>query len=77
MTRMALLSAIYLLGVVIGLIRVDGSLATRVGVAVLWPLGAVAGVVTVSGLLAATLVLFPLVGVAVAIAGGVLWWFLA
>ena len=65
---------VYVGGVVVGLLRVDASPVTRLVVSLLWPLGMVAGVVTVSALVLAAMVLFPVLGVAVAVAGFVGWW---
>ena len=65
---------VYVAGVVIGLLRVDASPVTRVAVSLLWPLGVVAGVVTISALVVAAMVLFPMLGVAVVVAGLVGWW---
>jgi len=48
--------AIYAVGVVLGLWRTDGSLATKVTLALLWPLGPLAFLITVSGLLVAAVV---------------------
>lgn len=66
-------AGVYVLGVIVGLLRVDAAPATRMIVALLWPLGVIAGVVTVSALLLAALVLFPMVGAAVAVAA-IGWW---
>jgi hypothetical protein len=62
----------YLSGVLIGIWRVDGRPATRVWLALLWPLGPLAFVVTLAGLLLASLIAFPLVGGIVA-GAGVIW----
>jgi hypothetical protein len=51
--------AAYVAGVVIGLLKVDGGIATRLLVAVCWPLGVLAAVVTVTALLVAAAVLMP------------------
>jgi len=48
--------AIYAVGVVLGLWRTDGSLATKVTLALLWPLGPLAFLITISGLLVAAVV---------------------
>jgi L-ascorbate metabolism protein UlaG (beta-lactamase superfamily) len=57
-----LLLAIYAAGVLVGLLRVDARLPSRVGLALLWPLGPLAFGVTVSILLLASIVAFPIVG---------------
>lgn len=64
---------VYVAGVVIGLLRVDASLVTRLVVALLWPLGVVAGVMTIGALVVAAMILFPAVGVGVVVAL-VGWW---
>jgi hypothetical protein len=72
---MTLAFAVYLSGVLIGLLGSDAPVRTRVVLAALWPLGAVAFVVTVTILLAASLVAFPIVGVTVgALAAGLVAW---
>jgi len=68
---------VYAAGVVIGLWRTDGSLAARLIVALLWPLGVAAAVVTIAALVLAAMVLFPMVGAAILLAAGVIWWVLA
>ena len=65
---------VYVVGVAIGLWRVDGSPAARVIVAALWPLGVLAGVVTVSGLILIGMVVFPMVGVACVALAALAWW---
>lgn len=62
-------------GVLIGLWRVDGPPATKLALALLWPIGAAAFFVTVTILLLASLVAFPLVAAAAA-GAGVVWWIL-
>jgi len=68
---------VYLAGVAIGLLRSDAPLHTRVTLAALWPLGVAAFAMTVTILLAASLVAFPIVGVTVALAAGLVAWILA
>jgi hypothetical protein len=58
--------AIYLAGVLVGLTRVDAKPASRVGLALLWPLGPAAFIVTLAVLLAASVIAFPLFWTAVA-----------
>jgi hypothetical protein len=65
---------VYAVGVVVGLIRVDGSVAARLTVAFLWPVGLAAAVVTISALVLAALMLFPIVGVAAVVTAAVVWW---
>lgn len=64
----------YLAGVLVGVWRTDGPAGIRLGLALLWPIGPLAFVITVTGLLAASLVAFPLVAAAAAVAGAILWW---
>jgi hypothetical protein len=52
--------AIYLAGVLTGLVTIDARPASRLGLALLWPLGPAAFVVTVAVLLAASVIAFPL-----------------
>jgi len=48
--------------------------ATRVGLALLWPLGPLAFLITVAGLLVVAAIAFPLVGVVLAAAIVAAWW---
>ena len=64
----------YLAGVLVGLALTDARPATRVALALLWPLGPAAFVVVVGILLVAALIAFPVVGVAAAGAAALLWW---
>ncbi len=59
---------VYLLGVAVGLWRVDGAWATRLGVALAWPLGIAAFGVTIAMLVAVAAVAFPMFGIALALA---------
>ena len=68
------MTTVYLVGVVVGVLAVDGGPATRVGLALLWPLGPLAFIVTVAGLVAAAAIAFPLFGVALATATAAAWW---
>jgi hypothetical protein len=65
---------VYVVGVIVGLLRVDASPLTRLVVALLWPVGAAAGVVTVSGLVLMAMVLFPVLGGAVVVIAAAIWW---
>ena len=67
--------AIYVAGVVWGLLTIDAGGATRIALALLWPLGPIAFAVTITILLAASLIAFPVWGAAVVIAGAVALWF--
>lgn len=70
-------AAVYVAGVVSGLIMIDARPLARIGLAILWPLGPIAFVVTLTVLLIASLIAFPAFGAAVLIAAGVLWWALS
>ena len=61
----AVLLAIYIAGVVIGLVAIDARGLRRVGLALLWPLGPLAFIVTITILLFASLIAFPIVGAVV------------
>jgi hypothetical protein len=52
------LLAIYVLGVLVGLWRTDGTPATKLALALLWPIGPLAFVVTISGLVVAAAIAF-------------------
>jgi len=65
---------VYAAGVVVGLIRIDGSVAARLAVAFLWPVGLVAAIVTIGALVLAAMMLFPIVGVAAVVTTAVVWW---
>jgi hypothetical protein len=58
--------AVYLAGVLAALAGIDARPASRVGLALLWPLGPAAFAVTLAVLLAASVIAFPLFWVAVA-----------
>jgi hypothetical protein len=66
--------AVYLAGVAIGLIATRGGVATRVVLALLWPLGPLAFVVVSAGLLLIAAVVFPLFGVILASVAAGSWW---
>jgi hypothetical protein len=68
------LALVYVAGVVWGLFVIDAHPGVRIGLAVLWPLGPAAFVVTLTLLLAASLVAFPMFGLAVAVAAGLVLW---
>jgi hypothetical protein len=68
-----ILLAMYAAGVVIGLIAVDGRPATKIGVALVWPLGLLAFVVTISALIVVAAIAFPTFGVVLAVAIVVTW----
>jgi hypothetical protein len=65
---------VYGAGVVVGLLRADAPLPTRLALALLWPLGPIAFVVTMTGLLGLALLKAPLAGLAVAGAAVAAWW---
>lgn len=68
--------AVYLAGVAIGLIATKGGLATRIALALLWPLGPLAFVLVSAGLLVIAGVVFPVFGVILAAAVAGAWWML-
>ena len=53
MERVRALLTIYLMGVLVGLWRTDGPPATKLTMALLWPIGPLAFLVTISGLVVA------------------------
>jgi hypothetical protein len=65
---------LYVAGAGVGLWRTDGTAATRIRLAILWPIGVVATAVTTAILLLAAAILFPLFGLALgaSLIGG--WW---
>jgi hypothetical protein len=68
---------VYLAGVAIGLFATQGGIATRIGLAVLWPLGPLAFFVVSAGLLVVAGIAFPVFGGFLAAAAAALWWWLA
>lgn len=71
-----LIAAIYLAGVLVGLLATQGGVATRLALALLWPLGPLAFAITVTGLLVVAAIAFPVFGVILAAAVASAWWFL-
>ena len=67
--------AIYVAGVVWGLMVIDARPAARIALALVWPLGPIAFAVTITVLLGASLIAFPAFGIAVLIAAGAAWLF--
>ena len=65
---------VYVVGVLVGLLAVDGGLAARIGLALAWPLGPLAFLATVAGLLVVAAIAFPFLGVALAAAIAAAWW---
>ena len=65
---------VYVIGVLVGLLAIDGRLATRIGLALVWPLGPLAFLATIAGLLVVAAIAFPFFGVALAAAIGAAWW---
>jgi hypothetical protein len=70
------LAEIYLLGVIVGLIATQGGVATRLVMALLWPLGPLAFIITATGLLVVAGIAFPLFGVMLAGVVAAAWWLL-
>ena len=53
-----MLLTIYVLGVLVGLWRTDGPIATKLALALLWPVGPIAFLITISGLVVAAMIAF-------------------
>ena len=76
MTSAEVVAVVYVLGVVVGLWRVDGPAMTKAGVALAWPLGLLAFIVTIALLVCVAAIAFPVFGIALVvllIAAWVLW----
>ena len=56
MGRVRALLTIYLMGALVGLWRTDGPPATKLTMALLWPIGPFAFAITISGLLVAAVI---------------------
>jgi len=67
------MAEVYVVGVLVGLIATQGGVATRIGLALLWPLGPLAFVITVAGLLVVAAIAFPVFGLILAAAIGAAW----
>ncbi len=65
--------AIYLAGVLAGLLGMYEPFPARVVMAMLWPVGPLAFAITVGFLIATSLVIWPWLGVGTLLAGGLLW----
>ena len=70
----AICAVVYVAGVLIALAMSDARPLERVALAVLWPLGPIAFVVTLIVLVLASAIAYPIVGVPLVVAIGVLWW---
>jgi len=70
------IAEIYVVGVLVGLFATQGGVATRLGLALLWPLGPLAFIITVAGLLVVAAIAFPIFGVIVAAGIVAAWWML-
>ncbi len=66
--------AVYVCGVLCGLLVTDARPAERLALALLWPIGPLAFMVTVTLLLAALPIAFPIIGIPLWLAVGSLWW---
>ena len=64
----------YIIGAALGLWRTDGTIATRVTLALLWPVGVAAAAVTTLILVGAAAVLFPLFGLVLGVGLLGTWW---
>jgi hypothetical protein len=71
---LAAIGIVYAVGVVWCLLLSDAKPATRIVLAVLWPIGPLAFVVTLTILIAAAVIAYPLVMVPVGVALAALWW---
>jgi hypothetical protein len=69
------MAEVYAVGVLIGLAAAQGGAATRLGLALLWPLGPLAFIITVAGLLVVAALAYPLVGILLAAGAAAAWWF--
>lgn len=74
MSSLWLCNLVYVAGVAWGLLVSDARPLERVILALLWPLGPIAFIVTITILFAAALIAYPMVGLPMLIALGVLWW---
>jgi len=72
----AIATAVYVAGVALGLLVIDGHPAARVGLALVWPIGPIAFVITIAILIAASLIAFPVAG-APLLGVAVVWWALS
>jgi len=70
------MAEIYVVGVLVGLFATQGGVATRLGLALLWPLGPLAFIITVAGLLVVAAIAFPIFGAIVAAGIVAAWWML-
>jgi hypothetical protein len=70
------MAEIYVVGVLVGLFATQGGVATRLGLALLWPLGPLAFIITVAGLLVVGAIAFPWFGAIVAVGIVAAWWML-
>lgn len=68
-----LLLAVYGAGVVIGLVTIDGSIAARLGLSLVWPAGPVAFVLTIAMLVTVAAIRFPTFGVLLAVLLAAVW----
>ena len=68
------MTTVYLVGVAIGALAVDGGPAARIGLALLWPLGPLAFIITIAGLLVVAAIAFPWFGVIAAAGIAAAWW---
>jgi hypothetical protein len=67
-------SAVYVAGVVWGLLMIDAPILPKIGLAAVWPLGPLAFAVTITILIAASVVAFPAVAAAALAAAAAAWW---
>ena len=67
------IAMVYVSGVIIGLLATDGRPATRVLLALGWPLGPLAFLVTVTGLLVVAAIAFPALGIVLTAFAAAAW----
>ena len=67
------MAALYVAGVVWGLLKIDARPLVRFGIALLWPIGPLAFAVTIALLVVAAAIAFPAFG-AVVVAVAAAWW---
>ncbi len=70
-------TAVYVAGVVWGLLMIDAPILSKIGLAAVWPLGPLAFAATITILIAASLVAFPAVAVTALAAAAAAWWALS
>ena len=70
------MTTVYALGVIAGLLCVDGSMPTKVGLAIVWPLGLLAFIITIAALVGVAAIAFPMFGIALVGVLAAAWYFI-